>query len=473
MMIKKLLKVIAVLSLMILFTHAHTHTRSDVAQAKTIQERRESLIEMLQQGVVQTYTYEEVDAYLTMEEAKIIATGTIESTPNYGIDGGHSTAQSLDIQTYLADYFQANTTDEQRAELYPYAVDFDELPMEIDFYSAVFKDYPEYEVVQEDGRVSIMMNQYSAMRTRLNSQQKVSGFLNNVGTKEIVVKSLEDSIRTVKVNTELRINLISPRRTDYLIYFIYNEDGGLSVLTQEPQVQRETFAELVTIDTVDQLRASWRLPEDWRMLSERRGDVPPVTWVLTSAGNGETIAIEPVFHKENVISGFINPDYTVKAYTRDVFTYEETDSVTATPDASGYFTLYLEMNLATPPIVQVINDVGQIIFQEQMDVYEYRPTALAPDSGYLTLERYFLEQNYMEGYAYPYAEITIQHLSGYAGWMLETVQADANGYFYANVPGHIYNKTTNIVSTTHPETGEKISVAPYPWTEAELADVAW
>lgn len=76
------------------------------------------------------------------------------------------------------------------------------------------------------------------------------------------------------------------------------------------------------------------------------------------------------------------------------------------------------------------------MYQDALDVYEYRLTALAHKSGFLTLERYFLNQDYIEGYTYPYATVTIIATVGLGNGFWETVQADGDGYFYSTVRGY-------------------------------------
>lgn len=79
----------------------------------------------------------------------------------------------------------------------------------------------------------------------------------------------------------------------------------------------------------------------------------------------------------------------------------------------------------------------------------------------------------MEGYTYPNATVSTQRLDGYATMAGPTVQADDDGYFNIFVQSHTNNNTTTIVSVEHPDTGEKISVAPYPWTQEELDNADW
>lgn len=471
-MIKKLMKVVLAFSLLLIFSH------SEVGHAKTLEEEREAIIENLRMGITETFTYEEVDAYLAEEEAAILDTGATHSLSSYGIEGNHSTGQGLMVLDYLQRYFDTHTDESEYETLYPYAVDFNELPDQMTFYR---DGYEVFVVENKDGTLVINENEYNAHKTHLKNIRQYNGMLQDNVTQEFAVYPSDEIARTVKVNTRLAVQESSAHRTDYIFYFFYNKSGSLSLIKWDLENPKNEYPEHFTLESFEALTgnatsktsSNWALPYDWRILSPRRQDVPPVTWVLTSVGDGESIAIEPVFTQENVVSGFIPPSYSVEAYTQQVYSGEYSNTVTATPDSSGYFSLNLDITIGTPPTVRVLNETGQVVFENTLDVYEYRPTALAHDSGYLTLERYFIEQDYMEGFTYPHAEVTVQNLNGYAGGMIETTQADSTGHFYINVPGHMYNKTTNIVSVTHPDTGEKISVAPYPWTESELENAQW
>lgn len=472
-MLKKLLTILSLFCLLLI-------SLPKEIDAQTLEESREALIENLMVAPANTYTYEEVDAYLTGEEARVLETGTIENNLNYGINGSHSTAQGLNIQSYLTKYFEANTSQNDQDALYPYAVDFDAIPNELSFYEGSDKGFPDYAIINQGNHIEVY-DSWIDMSQR-HQMIKYRGSVTNVGTQEIMVKTGE-SVRPVKVNTQMKVHLESPRRTDYLFYFFYNDEGTLSLAVQQPQTQRETFSEAKTQvsasdllssgDNANPATASWSLPDDWRMLSPRRGDTPPVAWVLMSVGDNETIAIEPVISGENEVSGFVHPGYSVQAYTTNSYSNEVSNFVTATPDENGYFNLNLDISVGTPPTVQVLDKNGNVLFDQEMTVYQYRPTALAHDSGNLTLERYFLNQDYVEGYTYPNATVSTQRLDGYATMAGPTVQADDNGYFYIFVQSHTNNNTTTIVSVEHPDTGEKISVAPYPWTQEELDNADW
>ena len=105
--------------------------------------------------------------------------------------------------------------------------------------------------------------------------------------------------------------------------------------------------------------------------------------------------------------------------------------------------------------------------------YGYIPTALEHPSGLLKLERYYKDVGTIEGYTYPNAEVSIAYLDGYAGTSY-SVTADNEGYFYWD-QGAVRrdNSFTTAVVVTHPETGEEISVVPYPWTQSELDNAVW
>lgn len=112
------------------------------------------------------------------------------------------------------------------------------------------------------------------------------------------------------------------------------------------------------------------------------------------------------------------------------------------------------------------------MYQDALDVYEYRLTALAHKSGFLTLERYFLNQDYIEGYTYPYATVTIIATVGLGNGYWETVQADEDGYFYLTVRGYD-NHYQTYDAVEHPEMREVIFVTPYPWTGWEHKNAEW
>lgn len=473
-MLKKLLTILSLFCLLLI-------SFPKEAGAQTLSESRETLIESLMGAPANTYTYEEVDAYLAGEEARVLETGDIQGDTKFGINGSHSTGQGLEIYSYLAEYFEANTSQSDQDALYPYAVDFDALPNELSFYrGSSDQSFADFAIVNKGNHLEVS-HSWIDMSQR-HQMIKYRGSVTNVGTQEVMVETGE-SVRPVKVNTQMKVNLESAHRTDYLFYFFYNDEGTLSLLMQQPQYNRETFSEAKTIISAADLLASgdnssptttsWSLPDDWRMLSPRRGDTPPVAWVLTSAGDNETIAIEPAISGENVVSGFIHPEYSVQAYTTNSYSSEVSKIVTATPDENGYFTLNLDISVGAPPTVQILDKTGNIVFDQEMTVYQYRPTALAHESGYLTLERYFLNQDYVEGYTYPNATVSTQRLDGYATMAGPTVQADDDGYFNIFVQSHTNNNTTTIVSVEHPDTGEKISVAPYPWTQEELDNADW
>lgn len=477
---KKIFLITVTLCLIIVSQFASTQA----VHAQSLEEQRESLIESYRTGISQSFSYEEVDAYLISEETYVLETGTIRNYSSYGINGNHSTAHALEMVEYLVTYLNANTTESDLEELYPYQVDFDELPEFLTFYPLEKGIYSDFELVNEGGQLKILENTTNVDRTYLLDKRPFTGYLNNTGTKEIQVLA-GGSVRMVGVNTQVIIQEISAHRTDYAFYFFYNKENKLSLAMWEAENPRDTLVEYSTKKTIDELKGNsaasvspsstseWTLPHDWRMLSPRRGDVPPVTWVLLSHGDEQTIAIEPVFHDDGIVSGFINPNYSVEIYTQNVNTKEISANYSAQPDASGYFSTKTDATVATPPTIRIVDEVGQLVFEKGLGVQEYRPTALEHDSGYLTLERYFVDQNYMEGYTYPNATVEIFTLSGYASTGGNTTKSDSNGYFYIQTPPHSSNLTTNIVSVIHPETGENISVAPYPWTTWELENAVW
>lgn len=128
-----------------------------------------------------------------------------------------------------------------------------------------------------------------------------------------------------------------------------------------------------------------------------------------------------------------------------MMTDKTSSTLNGEPNEHGFLSVDAEASIVRKPTIKIFDANDNLIYEADLEVYQYQATALAHDSGFLTLERYFIIENNMEGYTYPYAE----------------------------VPGHQTNLKTNVVSVTHPDTGESISVAPYPWTEAELDDAPW
>lgn len=470
-MMKRMMK------LMVGFSLFFFISMGEVGHAQSLERQREEVIESFMMGITQDFSYEEVDAYLSEEEARILETGETISLSSYGIDGNHSTGQSLELVEYLTNYLNSQTDESDEADLYPYAVDFSELPEEMRFYH---EGKEKFIVKKNGGQPTIYENEYNAYATHVKSIREFNGRLEDNATQTFAVYPSDEIARDINVNTAVVVQELSAHRTDYVFYFFYNKYGTLSMIKWDLEKPVGEYAEYTTRETYEELTGNtessassdWSLPNDWRMLSPRRKDVPPVAWVLTSVGDGETIAIEPVYQGEGVVSGFINPNYSVEVTTKNVFTDEMSAVFAATPDSSGYFTVDANATIGTPPTIKVLNESGQNVYEMELGIYQYRPTALEHESGYLTLERYFVDQGYFEGYTYPNAEVKVTHVNGYATTM-ENAVADSNGYFHVEGFRHQNNLTTTVITVTHPETGEEILVAPYPWTEWELENAEW
>ena len=468
-------------------------SQTAVAQALTIEEQRAKVSEILMMGVTETFTSEEVEAYLSMEEAKILETGTFAGLGDYGFESGHSTAQRVTIFDYLTRYFNENTTVEDLAVLYPFAVDFESLPVDLNFYEMHYQgfEFINFEVRNQGDRVSMTEYYWSEGQIELN-EKTYNGTLKQNGTKEIqVAGSNTDQARMVPINTEIIIQEESHYRTDYAFYFFYNDQGGLSLLRKNRENQGDSLTEFATKETVAELEGdtvvteiestpqaaptaiNWRLPADWRMVSPRRQNVPPVTWVLTSVGDGESFAGEPIFGNEGIISGYIHPNYSVEIATQQKISNDSPTTYRGYPDETGYFSIESNAAIGYDVTIKIMDETNRSVFESSLNVHQYRPTALAHDSGYLTLERYFVNQNYVEGYTYPNAEVRGMKLDGYASTGVPPVTADETGYFYMEITGHPNNVTTNVISVTHPETGAEISISPYPWTHIELDHAQW
>lgn len=459
-----------------------------VALARTLEESRAAVIEVLTQGLFEEFTYEEAEEYLAAEEANVLVTGYFDDFRSYGIEGSLSTAYSMIVADYLKAYFEANTIEDDLAAIYPYAVNFKKLPERLLFYHAdnTAGDYADFDVTNEDGRLTMYYLYWGPNQSRLNALP-LEGVAVVNQTKELQVAASNHQIeRTVTSNTYVDAQGPAYSDTTYKVYFFYNEEDKLSVLLWDSTNHQQTLKEYTTLETRQELEgivegasidvvsnSDWKLPEDWRMLSPRRGNIPPVTWSMTSTGDGETFAIEPVNQKEGVVSGFVNPTYSIQVTTVNQMTKEVISTMNATPNAEGYFSIEAGASVSVEPNIKIFDASSTLVYEAALNVYQYQPTALAHDSGFLTLERYFIGQTYVEGYTYPHAQVMIMPLDGYGTVGLSPITADANGYFYAETPAHQTNLTTNIVSVSHPETGVMLSVAPYPWTQAELDKAQW
>lgn len=165
----------------------------------------------------------------------------------------------------------------------------------------------------------------------------MEGYPNDNQTEEVVVAASNHSEELiVELNTFIRIQGKLTHRTDHIIHFFYNDQGGLGLLHWNFMNSPEKLKKYVTLETREELEAmvggaqttvvglsvpeegkpesiepatsatiNWQLPDDWRMLSPLRGEVPPVTWLMTSTGDGVSFAIEPVTQQEGIVSGYI------------------------------------------------------------------------------------------------------------------------------------------------------------------------
>lgn len=215
----------------------------------------------------------------------------------------------------------------------------------------------------------------------------------------------------------------------------------------------------------------WALPEDWDIASPRRGNIPEVVWQMMSVGDGINYMIEPVNQKEGIISGFINPTYTIEVTLVDPLTDKVISILEVEVDENGYFSIDAEVISDAVPMIKIFDENSNLVFEEALKIYHYEPTELTHESGLLTLDRYFIDQPYMEVFSYPHAKVTIVSLTSDGFVTLEPVIADEYGYFYSETPAHETNLTTNIASVEHPDTKETVTVAPYPWTQEELEKV--
>lgn len=466
-------------------------SQKHVVNAETLGEQRERIIYSLMQGMTEELPREEVERYLADEEAIILSTGKIKDFRYYGIDGEHSTAQSMVVSDYLNRYLEENTTEAEIQNLYPFAVEFDKLPKNMRFYHVENTEhtFADFDVMNEINTISMYYNYWGPNHSKLNSLY-LEGYSEVNETKALVVKDVNDEgERTIHINS--RVYTESIRDWNYIIYFFYNNQGGVSLLKWDNHNQPEVFEEYATIETREELEtlaaiergdsvsavgditeSNWLVPEDWRMLSTRRGDIPPVTWELLST-KLDQLVIEPVFQQDGLVTGYVNPLYTIVVTTKQTMNDEVQSVIEVTPNEAGYFSVEASASVGNIPTIKILNDVGEQVYEAELSVVQYKPSALEHNSGYLTLERYFVDQSYIEGYTYPFAEVNIMQLDGYASIGIPPVTADSNGYFYADVKAHQNNLTTNLVTVSHPETSEPITVSPYPWTQFELDNANW
>ena len=90
-------------------------------------------------------------------------------------------------------------------------------------------------------------------------------------------------------------------------------------------------------------------------------------------GDDERIAIEPVFHGEEIISGYINPNYSDEVTTKHIFTDKMSAVFAATPDSSGYFSVDAQASIGNPPTIRDLNENGLNMYEMELGIYQYRP----------------------------------------------------------------------------------------------------
>lgn len=465
--------------------------QGQLVNAETLGEQRERVISSLMDVINGEVTREEAELYLAEEEANILSTGEKKGYQFYGIDGKHSTAQSMVVGDYLDRYLEENTTNYEMQDLYPFTVEFDRLPKNMRFYHVdnTEREFADFDVTIEGNKISMYYSYWGPNRSRQNALY-LEGYPKVNETKELVVKeSNGQDERLVHINS--RIITEPVREWQYIIYFFYNNQGGISLLKWDNQNQPEVFEEYATIETREELEAlaaeesgnlprvsgdlaesNWSVPEDWRMLSTRRGEIPPVTWELLST-QLDKLVIEPVLMQDGWVTGYVNPLYKIVVTMTQTMNDEILSVIETTPNEQGYFSIDADAAVGRVPTITILNEQGQQVYEAELPIVQYKPSALEHESGYLTLERYFVGQSYIEGYTYPFAEVNIMQLDGYASTGIPPITADSKGYFYADVKAHPNNLTTNVVTVSHPDTMEPITVSPYPWTPAELDNANW
>ena len=331
--------------------------QAQLVNAETLAEQRERVISSLMEVINGEVTREEAELYLAEEEANILSTGEKKGYQFYGIDGKHSTAQSMVVGDYLNRYLEENTTEAEREKIYPFAVEFDKLPKNMRFYHVdnTEREFADFDVTIEGNKISMYYSYWGPNRSRQNALY-LEGHPEVNETKELAVKeSNGQDERLVHINSRI---ITEPLRDwQYIIYFFYNNQGGISLLKWDNHNQPEVFEEYATLETREELEAlaakergastivpgdltesNWSVPEDWRMLSSRRGDIPPVTWELLSTQLDELV-IEPVLLQDGLVTGYVNPLYNIVVTMTQTMNDEVLSVIEATPNDEGYLSI--------------------------------------------------------------------------------------------------------------------------------------
>lgn len=323
---------------------------------------------------------------------------------------------------------------------------------------------------------------YSVIPSYIKHFSQMDSFQYNPETKEMMYKSGPEETDSIEL-VQSRFNF-----SDYygvsFEYAVEDVQGNLNGDSEPEYVldteQNETQAIPESISDISTGTVDW-LPVDWHRTTPRmRPEIPDVTWLLMShhAQSGK-ILVEPIYLAEPIISGYADPNSDVaiewllnNPYVEDQVSYYHT----VTTNDRGYFEFAIdrEVNQIMPASIITVSNLGPSGGAiTDLYGYGYIPTALEHPSGLLKLERYYKDVGTIEGYTYPNAEVSIAYLDGYAGSGY-SVTADSEGYFYWD-QGAVRrdNSFTTAVFVTHPETGEEISVVPYPWTQSELDNAIW
>lgn len=191
------------------------------AQDNLLAVKREEIIALYQKGITQTYSYEEVEAYIASQEVDALQNGVKHFDEYVGPD--YSTGHGVSLGDYLEHYVAANGTTTQ---MYPYAVDFSK-------YQGDFQFFKSYNDTEPSFYVTVTGNQATITTTVPTSfgLNNFSIFLNNYPTVEESVLDEFGNQRNVKINTSFGSSVDGvPHRTDYRFSFFYNRDGGISLL---------------------------------------------------------------------------------------------------------------------------------------------------------------------------------------------------------------------------------------------------
>ena len=93
---------------------------------------------------------------------------------------------------YIDNYLESNADGNDYGTLYPYAVDFGELPEEMCFYD---NDKEKFIVKKYGRQISILESGFNAHATHVKSIREYSGYLKDKANQEFFAYSWEEMVR--------------------------------------------------------------------------------------------------------------------------------------------------------------------------------------------------------------------------------------------------------------------------------------